>query len=322
MKLVTRLNNAILLLLSLTAGAGYSRDYRIGISQLVEHPSLNEIRRGMVDGLSGQEGFNRKELNIEYLNAHGNMITSAQIAARLIGNRPDVIVGISTPSAQHLITKKSSIPVVFSGVNDPVSARLVSGLARPEGRVSGVMLVSPVRKQLELIHQVKPTARNVAILYNSGEANSVHIAEIFKKETPSLGIRPILVSISQSSQIQAAVRSLASKADALLLPTDNTVISSLGTILQVSRQNHLPVFASDVASADIGAVAALGADHYEIGLQTARIVGKILRGEQAEKIPIIAATKNTLRLNVQFASEKMGLLFPVSVLKKADKILR
>ncbi|MCB9229249.1 MAG: ABC transporter substrate-binding protein [Deltaproteobacteria bacterium] len=317
------LNKIILILIFCLSTFAYSRQYRVAISQIVEHPSLNEIRKGLTEGLYQKEGFSQDSLSIEYLNAHGNMVTSAQIASRFIGSHPDLVVGISTPSAQHLAAKKSLIPVVFTGVTDPLSARLVSSLEKPGAQISGVMLSTPVREHLRLILRTKPGARNIAFLFNGGEANSVHVADIFRVESKAAGLTPLITSINQSSQIAAAIQSLISKqADALYLPTDNTVISSLGTILQICQQHHLPVFASDLASGESGALAAMGPDHYEIGLLTARMVAQILRGAKAGDLPVAAVEKNRLYLNFRLASDKMGLSFPVSVLKEADKIIR
>lgn len=309
-----------MLFYALSSFGAQGRVHNIGISQLVEHPSLDEIRQGLMDGLVKNEGFKKEDLNFKYLNAQGDMVTSAQIAGKLIGDRPDVVVGITTPSAQHLLAKKSQVPVVFTGVNDPVSARLVSNLKKPGGNVSGVMLISPVREQLELVLKIKPSVKKIAIMYNSGEDNSVHIAKIFKTEAEALKLTPVMTSINQSSQIRAAAQSLVGKVDALFLPTDNTVISSLGTILQVSSQGNLPVFASDVASATQGAIAALGLDHYEMGLITAKMVARILRGEKAGNIPVLIPQKSSLHLNLKLADDKMGLSFPVSVLKQAEKL--
>lgn len=309
-----------MLFCSLSSYGAHGRVHTVGISQLVEHPSLDEIRAGLMEGLIKNEGFKKEDLNFKYFNAQGDMVTSGQIAGKLIGDRPDVVVGITTPSAQHLLAKKSKIPVVFTGVNDPVSARLVPNLEKPGGYVSGVMLVSPVKEQLELVLKIKPSTKKIAILFNSGEDNSVHIAEVFKAEAKALKLVPVLTSINQSSQIRAATQSLVGKVDALFLPTDNTVISSLGTILQVSQQGNLPVFASDVASATQGAIAALGLDHYEMGLITAKMVARILRGEKPGNIPVLIPQKNSLYLNLSLADDKMGLSFPVSVLNQADKL--
>ena len=292
----------------------------IGISQIAPHPSLDEIRLGLMEGLK-KAGFS-EGVSFKYHNAQGDWGTSAQIAKQLVGEGVDVLVGITTPSAQHLLATKSKIPVVFTGVNDPISARLVKSLEKPGGRVTGVMLYSPVEQQLALIKSMKPQTERVGIIYSSGEDNSIHILEEFKRKAQNMSIKPVVVSINNSAQIDAAARSLVGKVDAIYLPTDNTVISALGAVLQVGKQAGIPIFSGDLESVKKGAIAALGLDHRQLGVMTANMVAKILRGEKARNLPVVVPKENLLYINLSHASDAMGLSIPVSTLKKAAKLIR
>ncbi|MFK7826657.1 MAG: ABC transporter substrate-binding protein [Oligoflexales bacterium] len=298
----------------------FAQAYVIGISQIAPHPSLDEIRQGLIKGLK-DAGFS-KDIKFRYHNAQGDWGTSAQIARQLVGEGVDVLVGITTPSAQHLLATKSNIPLVFTGVNDPIGARLVKNLEKPGGRVTGVMLYSPVEEQLALIKRMKPRVERVGLIYNSGEDNSIHIMKDFKSKASSLSLKPVVVSINNSAQIAAATHSMVGKVDAIYLPTDNTVISALGAVLQVGKQANIPVFSADLESVEKGAIAALGLDHHQLGVLTANMVAKILRGEKARDIPIAIPSENLLYINLSHASDAMGLNIPVSTLKKAAKLIR
>lgn len=292
----------------------------IGISQIAPHPSLDEIRKGLIEGL--QRAELPENITFKYHNAQGDWGTSAQIAKQLVGQGVDLLVGITTPSAQHLLAAKSSIPLVFTGVNDPLSARLVKSLEKPGGRVTGLMLHSPIGEQLALIRQMKPETEKVGIIYSSGEDNSVHILKEFKSKTTSMGLKAFAVSINNSAQVAAAAHSLVGKVDAIYLPTDNTVISALGAVLKVGVQANIPIFTADLESVEKGAVAALGLDHNQLGIETAKLVARILQGEKPGNIPVVIPTDNLLYINLQHASDAMGLSIPISILKKAAKLLR
>ena len=292
----------------------------VGISQIAPHPSLDEIRQGLMDGL--KKANLPEGLSFKYHNAQGDWGTSAQIAKQLVGEGVDVLVGITTPSSQHLLATKSKIPIVFTGVNDPLSARLVKDLKEPGGRVTGVMLYSPVKEQLSLIKRMKPSTTKLGIIYSAGEDNSVHILDEFKSNAVSLGLKPVAVSINNSAQITAAANSLVGRVDAIYLPTDNTVISALGAVLQVGKQANIPIFTADLESVKKGAIAALGLDHYQLGIETAKMVEKILRGQKVKDIPVVIPSDNLLYINLSHASDAMGLNIPVSTLKQADKLIR
>lgn len=291
----------------------------VGISQIVEHPSLDSIRQGLTDTL--KNSALGPQISIKYLNAQGDMTLSAQIAHKLVGERAAVLVGLSTPSTQHLLAAKSRVPIVFSGVNDPLGARLVANLQSPGGQVTGVMLQSPVADQLRLMKTLRPQLKTVGTIYNAGEDNSVFLVKEFYKAAKELQLQAVAVTAAKSSQVKAAAQALTAKVEAIYLPTDNTVISALGAVLQVGRQAKIPVFAADTASAEQGAVAALGLDHYELGRQTGELVLKILQGAKPANLAVRIPQKNELYLNLSLVDDQFGLMFPVSVLKQAKKIL-
>lgn len=144
----------------------------VAVTQIVEHPSLDAARQGLKDELA-EAGFKEGEtLKWQWQSAQGNPTTATQIATQFVGENPDVIVAISTPSAQAIASATSTIPLVFSAVTDPKSANLVSNLAKPGGNITGVSDFAPIAKQLDFIREITPKAQRIGVLYNAGEANS------------------------------------------------------------------------------------------------------------------------------------------------------
>lgn len=297
------------------ATTALAQTYQIGITQIVEHPALDAVRNGLMDRVD-ERGF---DVEYEYLNAQANMVTAGQIARRLIGEQPDAIVAIATPVAQAVVNGNTSVPVLFSAVTDPVGARLVESLEKPGGIATGTTDMSPVRQQVELIREILPDAQRIGIMYNAGEANSVTLVKHFREVCQDLGIQPVEGVVTNSAGVMQAAKSLVGRVDAIYIPTDNTVISAVEAVLNVSVQARLPVFCADTDSVAKGALAALSVDYYKLGEQTGDMLIRILQGANPESMPVEMLEDNELHINLKYADD-MGVHFPQSVLDRAQKI--
>lgn len=164
----------------LAASPVQAADKAVSVTAIVEHKALDAVRDGVKDELKAA-GFDAgKTLKYEYQSAQGNTGTAAQIARKYVGERPDVIVAIATPSAQAVVAATKDIPVVYSAVTDPVAAKMVKSWDASGSNVIGVSDVSPLEKHLDLIKRVLPNARRVGVIYSPGEANWVSIIEALK----------------------------------------------------------------------------------------------------------------------------------------------
>ena len=287
---------------------------------IVEHPALDAVRDGVRDELDAAGYRPGENLAFTYRTAQGNPTIASQIARQFAGQDHDVIVPISTPSAQAVLSATDDVPVVFSAVTDPVAARLVRDPAAPQGRVTGVSDLSPVERQLALIREVMPEARTLGVIYNPGEANSVKILDLLKRHGPDFDLATVESVATKSSEVLSAARNLVGKADAVYIPTDNTIVSALESAIKVGIDNDMPIFAADTASVPRGAVMALGFDYYDLGRQTGRIVVRVLEGEKPADIPVQSVETTQLSVNPA-AAERMGLTVPGSVMERADEVV-
>jgi putative ABC transport system substrate-binding protein len=292
----------------------------VAVTQIVEHPSLDAARQGLKDELA-EAGLKEGEtLQWKWQSAQGNPTTATQIAAQLVGENPDVIVAISTPSAQAIASVRSTIPLVFSAVTDPKSANLVPNLQKPGGNITGVSDLAPIAQQLDLIQEITPQAKRIGVLYNAGEANSTAAIASLEQEAAERNLTLVQATVSNSSGVLTAARSLVGKVDAIYIPTDNTIASALEAVLQVGTEQKIPVYASDPDSVTRGAIAALGFDYYDVGRQTGEIVLQILEGHNPGEIPVLTPQNLQLYLNPK-AAAAMGVTIPEAVKAKAAKIL-
>ncbi|MBX5044012.1 ABC transporter substrate-binding protein [Rhizobium lentis] len=308
---------AATLALSLPAKAD---DVTVAVTAIVEHPALDAARKGVLDVLTAA-GYKDGE-NLEFLfeSAQGNPATAAQIARQFAGDEPNVIVPISTPSAQAVVSATRDIPVVFTAVSDPLGAQLVKNMDKPGGNVTGLSDMSPVGEHLALIKEIVPKIKTIGYLYNSGEANSVSLLAVLKAEAVKAGLTVVESAATKSAEVQGAARALVGRADAIYIPTDNTIISALEGAVAVAEESKLPLFTADTDSVSRGSIAALGFNYYDVGKQTGEIVVRVLKGENPGDIAVKTAAGSDLVVN-KAAAAKMGVTLPESVLKRANKVI-
>ncbi|MGB3815696.1 MAG: ABC transporter substrate-binding protein [Shinella sp.] len=297
-----------------------AEDVTVAVTAIVEHPALDAARDGVKEVLEAagyKEGENLKFL---YESAQGNPATAAQIARQFAGEEPNVIVPISTPSAQAVVSATKDIPVVFTAVSDPLGAQLVSDMDKPAGNVTGLSDMSPVAEHLALIKEILPEAKTVGFLYNSGEANSVSLLAVLKEEAEKAGLTVVESAATKSAEVQGAARALVGRADAIYIPTDNTIISALEGAVAVAEEAKLPLFTADTDSVSRGAIAALGFNYKDVGRQTGEIVVRILKGEKPGDIAVKVAAGTDLVVN-KGAAAKMGVTLPEAVVGRATNVI-
>lgn len=300
--------------------AATAQTAKVSVTAIVEHPALDAVRDGVRDGLE-EAGYKAGDnLEFTYESAQGNPATAAQIAREFVGNSPDVIVPISTPSAQAAAAATRDIPIGFSAVTDPVAAGLVASNEAPGGNVTGVSDLSPIAEHVALVKEVAPEAEAVGFIYNPGEANSVVLLEYFREAAEKEGLSVVEAAANKSADVQAAARSLVGKAQAIYVPTDNTIVSALESLVAVAEENDLPLISGDTDSVERGALASVGFNYYEVGKQTAEVVLRVLKGENPGEIPVTFATGTDLVVNRK-AAEAMGVTLPQAMIERASKVI-
>jgi len=293
--------------------------YEIGISQFVEHPALDSAREGFIDALA-EEGFVEGEnLKITLQNAQADMSTAQSIAQRMKEQNPDLVLAIATPTAQTAVNLIKEIPVLITAVTDPVEAGLVDSMEKPGGNVTGTTDMNPVAKQLELVRDFIPNVKNLGILYNPGEVNSVVQVDIAKETAAKMDINLHEGTVTNTNEVSLAASSLVDKVDAIYVPTDNIIVSALPAVLNITNSKKIPIFASETGQVKQGAVATLGIDYYMLGRQTGKMAARVLNGENPADMPIEGAENPKIYLN-KTACENLGLEIPAEILENADVI--
>ncbi|HCL85230.1 MAG TPA: ABC transporter substrate-binding protein [Comamonadaceae bacterium] len=322
MKSLTWAPLSALALAAALAPATHAADTKsVAVTAIVEHPALDAVRDGVKDGLKAAGFEEGKNLKWQYQSAQGNTGTAAQIARKFVGDKPDAIVAIATPSAQAVVAATKSVPVVFTAVTDPVAAKLVKNWEPSKNNVTGVSDLLALDKQIDLIKQVVPNAKRVGMVYNPGEANSVVVVKEMKDLLSKQGMTLVEASAPRSVDVGSAARSLIGKVDVIYTNTDNNVVSSYESLVKVGQEAKLPLVASDTDSVKRGAIAALGINYRDLGEQTGRMVARILKGENPGDIKPETTTKMELFVNPG-AAEKQGVKLSDALVKSAAQVVQ
>jgi putative ABC transport system substrate-binding protein len=297
------------------------KQVKVGIVQIVEHPALDAAREGFIAQMA-KNGYEKdKQVVYDVKSAQGSMDTAITIAQKFQGDKVDLILAIATPAAQAAAQTTKDIPILFTAVTDPVAAGLVKSMDKPEGNVTGTTDMNPVEEQLALVKELKPEAKSVGIIYNSGEVNSKVQVDAAKAASDKLGLAIYEAAITSPTEVKQAAESMVGKVDAFYIPTDNMVVSSIAAVLGVAEANKIPVVAGEENSVKSGAIATYGIDYGKLGEQTADMAAKILKG-QAKPADMAVEKQAEMKLVInKKAAEKMGVTIPKAMLDRAGEVV-
>ncbi|MBT2685915.1 ABC transporter substrate-binding protein [Bacillus sp. ISL-37] len=291
---------------------------KIGITQIVEHPSLDATREGFIAALKDAGYEEGKNLKLDYQNAQGDMNNNASIAQKLVSDKNDLILAIATPSAQAVVQATKDIPILFSAITDPVSAELVQSLEKPGGNATGTSDTHPnaIKNTIAAIKKFVPDAKKVGIIYNNGEPNSVINVKNAREAIKEAGLEAVETTISTSSEVKQAAESMVGRVDVLYIPKDNTVVAALESVIAVANDKDIPTFSGDGDSVKRGTFASYGFDYHDLGYTTGKMAVEILKGKKPSEVPVGFPENLELIVNKK-AGEEEGITLTEDMLKDA-----
>ena len=291
---------------------------KILISKTVDHPALDATTQGIIDALAKE-----KYTDVRVESAQGSAALASQIASKFVAQDPDMVVAVGTMVAQSFVKYAidGKVRMAFSTVTDPLGAGLVKSIEKPGNNISGVSNFVPLEPQLKLFKQVQPNLKRIGIIYNPGELNSVSIVQKLEILCPKLGLVLVKQTISKTADAGQSATKLAGNVDAIFISNDNTALSALQTIIAAASKVKIPVYVSDTDAVKLGAVLALGPNQYEVGIQTGKMIARILKGADINNIPVEFPDKTDLVINMD-AAKKAGLEVPADVIKMASEIVK
>lgn len=258
---------------------------KIGVTQIVEHPSLDAAFEGFKQALA-DHGLDNVEYDVQ--NAQGDMNNNSSIAGNLVGNNVDLIFANSTPSAQGALSKTDEIPIVFTSVTDPIVAQLVDSLEEPGGNVTGTSDSNPdaIPMTLDFIKNDLGLTK-VGLIYNAGEQNSVAQVDRVNEIIEEKGMESVEASVSTSAEVKQAAEALVGRAEVFFIVSDNTVVSAIESVVGVANEADMPLLVSEFDSLNRGGFAAYGFEYYDIGYEAGlKAVDILVNGTSPAVIPV------------------------------------
>ena len=303
------------------AAADGEVQYKIGVSQLAEHPALDASYEGFVAALADAGYVDGENITIDYNNAQGDPATCTTIAEKLVNGQCDLILAIATAAAQSAASATSEIPILGTAITDFEVAGLVNDSDAPGGNVSGGSDMNPIEDQIDLLTQILPDAKTVAVMYCSSEDNSIVQAGLAEEALEARGIEWVEYTVSDSTMIQSVAESMIGKVDAVYIPTDNLLAEGMAAVSMVTNDNNLPCIVGEAGMVENGGLATYGLDYYDLGYMTGQMAVQVLEGADISTMPVghIPVEECTLTVNTTVA-EQLGITIPEDILSQAEVI--
>ncbi|MDK6233608.1 tryptophan ABC transporter substrate-binding protein [Aerococcus sanguinicola] len=295
-------------------------DLKVGLLQLMDHPALDQIRQGFYDQLAKRGYVDGENIHIDYQNGQGDQNNLKMISDKFIADDADYLVGIATPAAQALANAaEGNVPVVMGAVANPKSAGLVENYEKPGANITGVSDIPPVKEQFRLIQEILPEAKTIGIIYNSSETNSHANVALAKEVAADMGYEVKEATINSTNDLAQVAEQLANDVDAIWVPNDNSIASSMPTLIAATDSKGIPVFPVVDTMVKDGGLATVGINQYQLGVDTANVTADLMDGQSPADHPIVFTDKTDTYVNKEKA-DQLGIKLPDSVLEKASDV--
>lgn len=292
------------------------KNIKIGILQLVTHEALDDIERGIEDQLRKQTPKG-KHVTIKLMNAEGDQSKIQAMSRQLTQSGNDIVIGIATPAAQGLAAATKDIPVVMSAISDPVGAKLVKHLERPEGNVTGLSNKVPVKQTIDLMRELTPEAKRIGVLYASNEDNSLSQVKSFSQLAQKKGYQVIPYAVPSTNEVPTTMSVMLSKVDAIFIPQDNTIASAFSSVITASKASKVPVYSSVDTMVKEGSLASISQSQYQLGVETANQVLRLIKGKAVADISVKVIDHGKPLINKKVA-EELGISMSQHLLDTAS----
>lgn len=289
---------------------GDSKKYTIGICQLAQHPALDTATEGFKKAVIDKIGA--ENVVFDEQNAANDSPTCATICNQFVASNVDLIMANATPALQAAAAATTTIPIVATSVTDYATALDIKDWNGLTGiNVTGTADLAPLDKQAQMIKEIVPDAKNVAILYCSAEPNSKYQAQEMTKHLTQLDITSKEYTAADSNDLASVVQGIVNdKVDAIYVPTDNTIASSAATVNEIAMSAGIPVITGEEEACKGCGIASYSIGYYNIGYIAGEMAAEILlEGKDPATMPI-QTDKEPVNKYIKERTDALGITVP------------
>ena len=298
---------------SAAASSGSDGVYNIGICQQMQHVSLDEATQGFEDALT--ELLGEENVKFDYQNAGGEQANCTSIVSKFVTDNVDLIMANATTAVQCAKEATTEIPVVGTSVTDYVSTGIVDSAENPGSNVTGYSDLSDANNHVELIQQLLPEAKTVAILYSTGEENSRIQAESAAAAFEAARLTAESYTANDSNDISSVVTEACTQADVIYVPTDNLMAANMELVKNVALNQKVPVVSCFTADENDGALLSISISYYTMGYLAGEMAYEILvNGADPASMPIGVMSVEDMDITInQSVADELGITIPESM---------
>lgn len=299
---------AVAMTLTMSACSSGGADYTVGICQLAPHPALDAATKGFKDTLTELAAADGKTIEFQEQNANGEATTCGTIINGFVSSKVDLILANATAPLQTAASSTDSIPILGTSISSYGTALEEPDMGECTGRnISGTSDLAPLDEQAAIVKEWFPDAKNVGLLFCSGEANSRYQIDMIKPHLDALGFTCTEFTFSDSNDLATVTTNACQNSDVIYIPTDNTVADNTGIIANIAIPANVPVIAGEEATCSGCGVATLSISYEELGQTTGEMAYEVLvKGADISAMPIQFAPSVTKKYNPTIC-EQMGL---------------
>ncbi|RJP63887.1 MAG: hypothetical protein C4539_15510 [Ignavibacteriales bacterium] len=306
--------------LSSTTNTISGKQKRLTLMQFTDNTLLNTTAEGIVDELNRSGVLTKNNIVIDKKNPNGDFGVAQSLAKDIVSKNYDYVITVSTIAAQVMFGNNKSIPHIFCAVTDPIKSGLIKTFKDHASYVTGLATPQPVESTIKLMREVFPKAKTIGIVWNAAESNSEYCTLKARDACKKFGFRLIERTITNSNEIDEAVKSLVNeKIDLFFTSGDVTVTVVVPSIAKTMIRNKIPYITNTPADVNDGVLFALGADYYDVGKKAATVFERFMQGEKISGIDVEKYVPEKLAINLTTAKQ-IGYEVPENIIKKAAVI--
>ena len=296
---------------------------RVGILALASLAAGARLRAAFKQGMHDLGWLEGKNVEYEIVSAEGDMNRLDALARELVAHKVDVIVATASQATHAAQRATKTIPIVMTGVGDPVGSGFVASLAKPGGNITGIssQAVELLGKQIQILHEVTPLSRRIAILSNEGNPSHAAYRAAAQRACAALGLTAVWVVASAPAELAGAVEQIVrQRSQAVVVVTDGMYFSERENLQALLQTHQLPVAYGLREHVVAGGLLSYAADLAANFRYVTKYVDKILKGAKPAELPVEQPIKFELVINLKTA-KSLGLTIPPSLLLRADEVI-